>query len=129
LAEGPPPPPLLFRDRSIANDRKEVNVDQQKTKGVGLSLEQAAQVLDTLAASVAWLQERATTAGWPVPDAPEELAAWALDEMAIQIEQARDHPREANDRLPFAAEMAFLAAALLWNGALPVALPWEQSID
>jgi hypothetical protein len=90
------------------------------------ALKWALQVLDTLTSSVEWLQERAATAGWPVPDAPEDLVAWALDEMAIQIDQARDRPEEAAERLPFGAEMAFLAAVLLWNGALPAPLPWEQ---
>jgi hypothetical protein len=90
------------------------------------ALKWALQVLDTLTSSVEWLQERAATAGWPVPDAPEELVAWALDEMAIQIDQARDHPEEAAERLPFGAEMAFLAAVLLWNSALPAPLPWER---
>ena len=66
-------------------------------------------------------------AEWPVPDTPEELAAWALDEMTIQIEQAQDHPSEATDRIPFAGEMAFLVSVLLWNGALPAHLPWEQA--
>ena len=91
--------------------------------------EWALRILDTLTSSIAWLQERAAMAEYPLPDTPEKLVAWALDELMMQIHQAQDHPDEADDRLSFASEMAFLASVLLWNGACPEFLPWEKRIE
>ena len=79
-----------------------------------------ARLLRSEALEVArWLQERAAEAGRPVPKTTEGLAAWALDELGIRVKQAQDYPEEADDRLPFAARLAFLVAALLWSGAVP----------
>ena len=90
--------------------------------------EWALRILDTLASSTAWLQERAEMVKWPVPDAPNTLVSWALDELMIQIELVRAFPAET-DRLMLASEMAFLASTLLWSGAMPDVLPWEKKAD
>ncbi len=91
--------------------------------------EWAMRILDTLTSSIAWLQERAAMAEYPLPDTPEKLVAWALDELTIQIHQAQSYPDEADERLSFASEMAFLASVLLWDGACPEFLPWEKRTE
>ncbi|MCP4643657.1 MAG: hypothetical protein GY851_24635 [bacterium] len=91
--------------------------------------EWALRILDTLASSIAWLQERAAMVERPMPDTPDKLVAWALDELTIQIHQAQSHPDKADERLSFASEMAFLASVLLWQGARPAFLPWEKSTE
>ncbi|MEE8391409.1 MAG: hypothetical protein V3S14_11520 [Anaerolineae bacterium] len=84
--------------------------------------------LDTLTSSIAWLRERAAMAEYSIPDTPEELVSWALDELMIQVSLVKDFPAE-NDRLVLAGEMAFLASTLLWNGVVPVVLPWEKKTE
>ena len=82
---------------------------------------------DAKANAIAFLQERAACGGWSIPDTPEEIAAWALDEMTVQIELAQDYPDEAADRMASAAQFAELAASRLWRGAVPATLPWDRA--
>ena len=82
--------------------------------------------IDDFLAAVEWLRERAAYGEHPCPRAPGDVLAWALDELVIQVEQAQDHAEEAPDRLPFAADLAFLAGALLQGGAVPAPLPWQR---
>ncbi|MEA3339464.1 MAG: hypothetical protein U9R15_05805 [Chloroflexota bacterium] len=81
---------------------------------------------DARANAIAFLKERAACGGWLIPNTLEEIAVWALDEMNVQIDMARDYPNEAADRMASAAQFAELAAACLWSGAVPAALPWDQ---
>ena len=48
--------------------------------------------------AVEWLRERAACGEHPPPKSSADILAWALDELTIQVEQARDDVHAVKQR-------------------------------
>jgi len=73
-----------------------------------------------------YIEQRAADAGWPIPETPEELMAWFMDELEIQRDQLENHGE--TDRLPFIDRLQGAVTYLRTAGVKPAPMPWDAPV-